>query len=633
MTKIVHVIPIARGIKRERLSYFTGVSAEAGSIVSVPLRKKTVPALVIDTEEVSEAKSRIRSAGYTIKKTNARSAKQVLLPAFLRATKRAKEYYASTTGSTLFSILPQSLFKDLAKLETPEFKKQKQKEEQSESNIAIQKLVLQAERHDRVEHYKNIARESFAKKESVLIVAPSLQEAERLEKSLTRGIEKYTHIFHSGLTPATLRKKWKETLEESHPILIIMTGGFLSLPRQDIKTIILERENSPLFKLPMRPYLDVRLFTEYLAEEMGARLIFADFPLSAEIVMRYKERGLEEFAPFKIRAASRVATKVVDMRAKEEKFTVLGGELKVLLEEARHESQHVFLFASRRGISPITVCQDCGNPVVCDISGAPVVLHKGTKGNVFVCHASGTVRSAQERCRFCDSWKLQSLGIGAELVEEEVKKAFPSLPCFVLERDRAPSHKKAKEIAEKFYKERSAVLVGTEMAIPYLEEPVRTSAIVSIDSFLSLPEWNIYERVFSILLRIRETTEHTMLIQTRKKDLPILSLAATGNANEFYKTELEERKRFSYPPYATLIKCTFEGTEAGIEKLLDEAKHTLAPYEFSGVSHHMHLGYGKYKVHAFLRLDPDLWPKKELAEKLRLLPPSVAVSVDPQSIL
>lgn len=128
-------------------------------------------------------------------------------------------------------------------------------------------------------------------------------------------------------------------------------------------------------------------------------------------------------------------------------------------------------------------------------------------------------------------------------------------------------------------------------------------------------------------------TARKMIIQTRKPEQEILSLAASGNVNDFYKKEMTDRKQFGYPPYATLIKCTMQGTESALEKILEEIKNTITPFEFSGVSHHMHLGYGKYQLHAFLRLETKEWPQEELVEKLRSLPPSVAVTVDPQSIL
>ena len=57
--KLLHVIPISRGLNKENLSYFTASDVAIGSVVKVPLRKKLVSAIVVATEEVSDAKAEI----------------------------------------------------------------------------------------------------------------------------------------------------------------------------------------------------------------------------------------------------------------------------------------------------------------------------------------------------------------------------------------------------------------------------------------------------------------------------------------------------------------------------------------------------------------------------------------------
>ena len=41
--KIIDVIPIAKGIPQEKLSYFTSKDVSIGALVSVPVRKKKFP--------------------------------------------------------------------------------------------------------------------------------------------------------------------------------------------------------------------------------------------------------------------------------------------------------------------------------------------------------------------------------------------------------------------------------------------------------------------------------------------------------------------------------------------------------------------------------------------------------------
>ena len=66
---IISVIPVARGITKDTLSYFTKENVPLGSIVSIPLRSKTAHGLVIEVREVRDAKSEIKNLPYNLKKT------------------------------------------------------------------------------------------------------------------------------------------------------------------------------------------------------------------------------------------------------------------------------------------------------------------------------------------------------------------------------------------------------------------------------------------------------------------------------------------------------------------------------------------------------------------------------------
>ena len=54
---ILDVIPIAKGILREKLTYFSAKDIPLGSLVEIPVRKKLIKALVIDKKAVTDAKS------------------------------------------------------------------------------------------------------------------------------------------------------------------------------------------------------------------------------------------------------------------------------------------------------------------------------------------------------------------------------------------------------------------------------------------------------------------------------------------------------------------------------------------------------------------------------------------------
>jgi len=261
------------------------------------------------------------------------------------------------------------------------------------------------------------------------------------------------------------------------------------------------------------------------------------------------------------------------------------------------------------------------------------VLHKGNEENYFLCHSCGALRHARERCSHCTSWRLEAFGIGTELVEKEVKEIFPDRPVFVLSSDTAKTHLGAEKIIQDFYATSRAILVGTEMALPYLTKHVPLTGVVSLDSLLSLASWNIYERIAATLTRLREISGEELVVQTRKPEAEILHTVISGNFSRFYRSELKARKELGYPPYTVLIKVSCTGSQESIKEKMEEAVTKLKPYELVTFSRFLKAPKGNFTLHGFLRVAREEWPDDELVERLQTLSPLYTVTVDPDSIL
>ena len=67
--KLVHVIPISKGIQRDKLSYFSAQDIPDGALVSVPLRNRTVFAIVVNSEEAKDVKAKLKSSDFAMKKS------------------------------------------------------------------------------------------------------------------------------------------------------------------------------------------------------------------------------------------------------------------------------------------------------------------------------------------------------------------------------------------------------------------------------------------------------------------------------------------------------------------------------------------------------------------------------------
>jgi len=555
----------------------------------------------------------------------------LLLPEFVSATRITADYFATTTGAILHSTVPSAIWNDIGKAKTSSAKGAVKKE------LTSRRMILQSEINDRFGSYKSLVREEFAKKSSVFLLVPTIQDAEKAKGFLQKGVENYTFVLHSKLSKKEILTRWKNALKSEHPVLIIATGSFLSIPRLDLSTIIIERENSRSYKQFNRPFMDMRILAENLAKERKIRIIFGDLPLSIDTMWRYKENELDELSPPRLRTLREASQTLVDMKDKKHqkagKFEAVSNELKALVSNTIETNKNMFVFTARRGLAPSTTCRDCGSPVLCHECEAPIVLHGTSKGNRFICHACGASRSADERCKGCASWKLQTLGIGVQLVEKILKEEFPKAEIFVIDKDTASTHKRASALIDKFYATKGAVLIGTEMALSYLDKPIENSAIATMDSLFSLPEWRMSEKILSLLLKIKENTENEMLIQTRKPEQKIFDFIQKGNLVDFYKDEIKKRKQFGYPPFSIFIKVSVVGTPDRVSKEMEYLKKLLNKYDIQIYPSSIKVARGKFAMHGLLRVLRKDWPNEEIVEILRSLPPHFSIDVDPESLL
>ena len=637
--KIVNVIPLAKGIFKEQLSYFTSKEALPGSIVSVPVRGRKINALVVSSEDVSEVKAAIKASPYAIKKVDFLSAKNFFLPGFIEAADEAAKYFVATTGDIIRSFTPQAALTESAKLKGI-ISVQSPIEPAKIVRLKKENFVLQLPDEERLSTYKSLIREEFAKQSSVFFCLPTIEDIEIVLQSLERGIKEYTFALHSGLSKKEMLSLWNKITAEKHPVLIVATATFLSIPRADISTIILDKENSRSYKTFSRPFIDIRTFAEFLAEKLGVRLILGDILLRPETLWRQEQGEFQELAPLKFRSISTATQVIVDMREYKKDtlhgaFKALSAELRELIETVKRKNSNLFILAGRRGLSPITVCSDCGAIFTCARCSSPMVLHKNTEDrkNVFICHKCSSVISAETRCKTCQSWRLTALGIGIEKVHEELLKDFPETKIFRIDKDTTKNSKRAIEIRDQFYTSPGSILLGTGMALHYLNRKVDASAIVGIDSLFAIPDFRINEKIMNFLLILREKTLKHFLIQTRNPDKKLFEYLTRGNLLDFYREEISERKTFGYPPFQMLIKITWSGKKALAKEEMEKLSKILSDYEHITYPAFIQEVKGLYRMNTLIKLDRDKWVDKNLLEILRSIPPYFAIRIDPEDIL
>ena len=486
--------------------------------------------------------------------------------------------------------------------------------------------------------YKSFIRESFAKQRSVFFCLPSSQKIEHAFNSLEKGISAYTYILHGKISKKEMVLRWNNIITSKHPVLIIATGGFMAIPRHDIGAIILDSENEGGYKMPARPFIDYRVFAELYAKSTGIKLVFGDMFLRTETLFRQQEGEFVPFTPLKFRALSTAKQKIVDMTKYKKEFrkgafTVISDELSKLITETKQQNERLFILSARRGLNPLTVCGDCGTIVKCDHFSTPISLHKKNGENIFICHKCGHHKSAETKCETCGSWKLTPLGIGTQLAEKEITETFPNIKLFRLDKDIATTSKKAKEIAQSFVSSPGSILLGTEMALSYIEKDIENITVLSIDSLFALPDFRGTERIFNLLLRLYAKSTKNFLIQTRYSNEKIFQYIVKGNLLDFYRNEISCRQEMGYPPFKKFIKITREDKKEKVVADMEKLKKILVDHEALAFPAFVQEIKGKYRMHMLIKLGVDSWVDTKLLGILKALPPTYIINVEPENLL
>ena len=288
--------------------------------------------------------------------------------------------------------------------------------------------------------------------------------------------------------------------------------------------------------------------------------------------------------------------------------TIFSPELVGMIRKAASEDASMFLAVARRGFATFTICSDCGELLSCKNCKAPLVLRQTRKEKFYKCNHCGKREDVRIKCYNCDSWKLAALGIGTERVKDEL----------------------ANIVGRKLG---SKIKIGTLSDISKIREHVNCSAVVSIDSLFSLPDFNMREKIFYDLMALREVTSSRVLVQTKHKRETVFDFVEKADVEGFRQDEMARRRALSYPPFSVFIKITHKGTDGERDKFVSFAKELLKDYNPIITDAFIPIVAGKFLTHAILRLPTGTWPNESLRKKLELIQDMATISVDPENLL
>ncbi len=628
---VVEVIPLVRDSRVETLTYYSSIEYKQGALVNIPVRKKEAAALVVNSQPVSAARTAVRAATFSLRKLPEQTTDNNLPPLLIKVAKKITTQLPTTLGAALFALLPEEVRSGKELLDAKAC---------SNETAGINEVsVLTGPLEERLRTYRSQIRGAFAHRGSVLLVVPTAAHVTRMEEELSTGINERVVTFSPEYSPKKLHKSYEGLYDLSVSKLIITTPAHAFVDRHDITHIIVEGSRSPYYKARKRPYLDTRDTLIWSAKEAGRKVILGDLVPRTEDEYKRREEIYSTEGEHPKRIAFDSSVKVLtqtDKPTSDAPFQLFSKNLLEDIQDTIAERRNVFLYAARRGLSPVVVCRDCGYIFRCPDSGAPYSLFRTVKNGEeqrwFLSGTSGRRIKAADVCAACGGWRIAERGIGIQQVYDELKKHFDSDQIFVFDHTTATTQRKIRQIIGGFYGSKGAILLGTAMTLPYLEEPISLSAVMSLDAARAIPTWRSDEEIFSLLLGLREVTTDTLYIQTRTEPDAVIEAVKRGQLDAFYDEELTLRESLNYPPFAYFVHLTIQGAVKDLQVLEAEMAKHLEAFKVAFYSAPDSVP-GRTTRYGLIRVRSGEWPKPELLAALRALPPSVRIEINPARIV
>jgi len=628
---VIQVTPLIRGTQLEYLSYFSSVEYPIGSFVEVPIRGKKQSAIIIEIKPVSTTKTALKAATFSLRKLP-----QQPNPAVLPETVRQTAYnltrvYPTSVGAVLFQLMPPDIRNGNFPYPTTDLIKHDEE---------TTPQVLTAKIEERYDAYQSLIRSTFAKKGSILVVVPTKVDVDFAVTNLQKGIKDRIVVFSPTQTKKQREISYQKITDTTTAKLIITTSSHAYLERADLKTIVIEQSASGHYVMRQKPYLDHRTALINYAKMAGRSIILGDtVPRTEDEVKRRSEIFLtygEEAKRIAFTSPLNIITQN-DKPKPDQAFQLFSDELITSVSRTLEGRGHVFFYAARKGLAPVVACIDCGLIFRCPDSNTPYSLVRtiknGEEKRWFVSSTSGKRIPAADVCEKCGSWRLRERGIGIQSVYDEWKAKMPECDVTVMDNTTITTPAQAKKMAAEFYNKQSGVLIGTQMALPFITRGVDMSAIISLDAARTIPTWRADESLFRLLLKLRECTAKEVIVQSRTEADNLIIHATRGAIERFYDDEISLREMLGYPPFNTFILMTWIGSSKTAIELEKPIKKLLEEFEVQYYNSPNGTA-AKLERHGLIRLDTNKTDEyQKLLSRLRALPPYVKIEINPDKIV
>lgn len=598
------------------LSFYSKDPIPSGSIVEVSVRKEKLIGIVIDSSELAESKGDIRTSSFQLKKVSTQSVVGAIDPSILKAYTTTAERLGVPYSLLFDALIPDHLRsnpKNITHILTTRYAIPEK------VNISF----LESSSEERIPEYKSIVRDMLARRTSIHIIAPTVDRVERLASLIGKGISHKLFVLHGEIAKKKNIQAIETICSTEEAIIICSTPHFGLITAKTTQLTIVDQESHPSYYSFDTPRFDYVQAYKYLWQHTNNKVIFADTILRIESYKDLEEKKASREFSIHSRFSHQIPVTFLTHQ-KDASFSAITETLLESLKKIRN-GQHAFLYVARKGIHTSLQCSDCGTIVSCSSCGKPTSTQDTAQGRFLrclYCNTKHPLTTDQDIiCSTCGGWKIKGYGITTGGVFAELQEKIPHKEIYVVDKDL--SEKQFQKTIQT-WKTTGGILIGTDSAIPYIDQKLSLAAIVSCDAWLAVPDIDVHRRIIQVLEPLLEHSTNPVYVQTRLPEEPVFDLCKKENITHYIKQELKERLELQHTPYTTFVvlrkEKSFSKEEADrVCDMFPSAKPTI------------------YKVHTDIRVllrikNERYLEDRDMHNKLQSLFPYIIVEVNPPTL-
>lgn len=404
--------------------------------------------------------------------------------------------------------------------------------------------------------YMEIVEEMLNRGKDSIFLVPEISLTPQMVYHFKSRFGDEVAVLHSRLSEGEKYDEYRKIVEGKVHIVVGARSAVFA-PFKNLGAIIIDEEHTTSYKQDNNPkYSAIEIAIER-AKNNNAIVILGSATPSLETYAR-SIKGLYTLVELKHRVNTNnlPLVEIVDMSKEKHRGSIFSSRLITEVNKRLEKHEQIILLLNRRGYSSFITCSNCGYTAKCPHCDITLTYHKTS--NTLRCHYCGYADKMNDICPSCGEKAIKTLGTGTEKVEEEIKKVFNAR---VIRMDldttsRKGSHEK---IITAFKNHEYDILLGTQMIAKGLDfSNVTLVGVINADTSLMIPNYRSNEYTFQLLMQTagrsgRGEKKGSVIIQTFNPEHYAITLASKHDYIDFFKQEMEVRRKLSYPPYYYLI--------------------------------------------------------------------------------